>query len=42
MKKLIYIGILLITISLGMSSCTEQEVKPIDGGSGGVMGDPKG
>jgi hypothetical protein len=42
MKKLIYIGILMTVISIGLSSCTEQEVKPQEGGTGGVMGDPKG
>jgi hypothetical protein len=43
MKKLIYIAILCIITAMSASSCTEQEVKPRDGGGGGALPpDPKG
>jgi hypothetical protein len=42
MKKFIYIAILLIVSGLSVTSCTEQEIKPRDGGSGGTAPDPKG
>jgi len=43
MKKLIYIAIFSIVTAISVSSCTEQEVKPKDGGAGGMTPpDPKG
>lgn len=42
MRKLIYIAILSIVTAMSMSSCTEQEVKPREGGTGGSGIDPKG
>lgn len=39
MKKLIYIAILFVVTAMSVTACTEQEIKPRDGG-GGVM-DPK-
>jgi len=42
MKKFIYIAILSIVTAMSMSACTEQEVKPRDGGTGGGGIDPKG
>lgn len=42
MKKLIYILILAAVTSVSLSSCTEQEVKPANDGTGGGLGqDPK-
>ena len=40
MKKLIYIVLFSVVSAMSITACTEQEVKPRDGG-GGVM-DPKG
>jgi len=43
MKKFIYIAILFIVTAMSMTACTEQEIKPRDGGTGGSNGmDPKG
>ncbi|MDZ4714630.1 MAG: hypothetical protein SH819_04090 [Cytophagales bacterium] len=42
MKKLIYIAILFIVSGLSLTACTEQEIKPRDGGPAGVGSDPKG
>jgi hypothetical protein len=42
MKKFIYVAILLVVSAMSVTSCTEQEVKPRDGGSGGSATDPKG
>jgi hypothetical protein len=42
MKKLIYIAIFSIITAMSVSSCTEQEVKPKEGGGGGTANDPKG
>jgi hypothetical protein len=42
MKKIIYIGILALITTIGMTSCTEQDVKPRDGGAGADVKDPKG
>ncbi len=42
MRKLIYIAILAIVTAMSVSSCTEQEIKPRDGGAGGNGPDPKG
>ena len=42
MKKFIYIAILAIVTAMSVTACTEQDVKPRDGGSGGVGNDPKG
>ncbi len=42
MRKLIYIAILSIVTAMSVTACTEQEVKPRDGGAGGTGSDPKG
>ena len=42
MKKLIYIAVLFIVSALSITACTEQEIKPRDGGGGGGAVDPKG
>lgn len=42
MKKVIYIIILSFVTAMSVTACTEQEVKPKDGGVGGSAGDPKG
>ena len=42
MKKLIYIAILLVVSAMSITACTEQEIKPRDGGAGGTVIDPKG
>ena len=42
MKKFIYIAILFIVSAMSVTACTEQEVKPRDGGAGGGAMDPKG
>ena len=42
MKKTIYIILLFIVSALSITACTEQEVKPKDGGAGGSVLDPKG
>lgn len=42
MKKLIYIAILFVVSAMSVTACTEQEIKPRDGGSGGSAQDPKG
>lgn len=42
MKKIIYIAILSIVTAMSLSGCTEQEIKPRDGGGGGSAADPKG
>lgn len=42
MKKLIYIVIFSLVTAMTVSSCTEQEVKPKEGGTGGTFPDPKG
>ena len=42
MKKLIYIAILFVVSAMSVTACTEQEIKPRDGGAGGVGQDPKG
>ena len=41
MKKLIYIAILFIVSAMSVTACTEQEIKPRDGGTGGNPIDPK-
>ena len=40
MKKLIYIIVLFVVSAMSITACTEQEVKPKDGG--GTVSDPKG
>lgn len=40
MKKLICIVVLFIVSAMSVTACTEQEVKPRDGGGSGI--DPKG
>jgi hypothetical protein len=42
MKKFIYILALLFVITLSVSSCTEEQIKPQDGNgsSGGTVSDP--
>ena len=43
MKKFIYVAILFIVSAMSMTACTEQEIKPRDGGTGSSGGtDPKG
>ena len=42
MKKLLYVFVLLAVTTLSVSSCTEQEVKPKEGGTSGNPIDPKG
>lgn len=42
MKKLIYIAILFFVSAMSVTACTEQEIKPRDGGTGGSGTDPKG
>ena len=42
MKKFIYIAVLFIVSAMSVTACTEQEVKPRDGGGGGGPIDPKG
>jgi hypothetical protein len=42
MKKIIYIAILALCTMASVTSCTEQEVKPQEGGGGGIGTDPKG
>ena len=42
MKKFIYIVILFIVTAMSITACTEQEIKPNDGPSGGSGIDPKG
>lgn len=42
MRKLIYIAILSIVTAMSVTACTEQEVKPRDGGPAGNGSDPKG
>ncbi len=42
MKKFIYIAILFIVSAMSVTACTEQEIKPRDGGAGGGANDPKG
>jgi len=42
MRKFIYIAILSIVTAMSLSGCTEQEIKPRDGGPGGGAVDPKG
>ncbi len=42
MKKLIYVAILFIVSAMSVTACTEQEIKPRDGGTGGGGIDPKG
>ncbi len=42
MKKFIYIAILFIVSAMSVTACTEQEVKPRDGGAGATGSDPKG
>ena len=34
MKKLIYIAILFVVSAMSITACTEQDVKPRDGGGG--------
>jgi hypothetical protein len=41
MRKVIYILILAVAASMTITSCTEQEVKPAEGG-GAAATDPKG
>lgn len=42
MRKILYIAILAICTMASVTSCTEQEVKPKEGGAGGGVTDPKG
>lgn len=42
MKKIVYSILLTLVISVGLSACTEQDVKPKDGGTGAQGPDPKG
>ncbi len=43
MKKLLYIVILSFVSAMSITACTEQEIKPRDGGgSAGGASDPKG
>jgi hypothetical protein len=42
MRKVLYIIILAIITSASVTSCTEQEVKPNESGTGGTPSDPKG
>ena len=42
MKKIIYIALLAFVSAMSITACTEQEIKPKDGGTGGVGSDPKG
>ena len=39
MKKLIYIAILFVVSAMSITACTEQDVKPRDGGGSAI--DPK-
>jgi len=43
MKKFIYIAILFVICAMSVTACTEQEIKPRDGGGAtGTANDPKG
>lgn len=42
MKKFFYILILSFVSAMSITACTEQEIKPRDGGGGGSGVDPKG
>lgn len=42
MKKIIYIALLAFVSAMSITACTEQEIKPKDGGTGGSGVDPKG
>lgn len=42
MRRIIYIAILALFTMTAVTSCTEQEVKPQEGGTGGGASDPKG
>ena len=42
MKKIIYIALLAFVSAMSITACTEQEIKPKDGGTGGGASDPKG
>jgi hypothetical protein len=42
MRKLIYIVLIAMLTTATVTSCTEQEVNPREGGGGGTGNDPKG
>jgi abortive infection bacteriophage resistance protein len=42
MRKFIYIALIALLTAATVTSCTEQEVTPREGGGGGSGNDPKG